>query len=94
LEKEGKTINGKKIITIPFSEVLYTGSTRYIHEKNRDKSNKQKIVVRQMLEKFPTGTYIVLVRNHAFTLIDGVIIGNLEDGKKMKVKVLNLVKIE
>jgi len=27
---------------------------------------------------------VVVVRGHAFTIKDGVVIGNLDDGKKMK----------
>jgi hypothetical protein len=36
------------------------------------------------VKKYPIGSYIVIVKNHAFTIKDGVIIGNIDDGKKMK----------
>jgi hypothetical protein len=36
------------------------------------------------IKKYPVGTYIVTVRGHAFTIKDGVVIGNPSDGKKMK----------
>tara|TARA_R110000744_G_scaffold192604_1_gene311733 strand:- start:96 stop:587 length:492 start_codon:yes stop_codon:yes gene_type:complete len=86
-------INNKKHAIIQTDEVSYTGSPRYLNEKNKEKSHEIRIVVREMVQKFPEGTYIVMVRGHAFALVNGVIIGNPEDYKKMKRKVMSLVQI-
>jgi hypothetical protein len=34
------------------------------------------------------GTYIMMVRGHAFTIKDGVVIGNQNDAKKLKTVVI------
>ena len=89
-----KLINGKNFTIIPKEEIRYPGSARYIQEKNPQKHNTQPIVVRQLLEKFPKGKYFVLIKGHAFSLIDGIIVGNISDGKRMNAKILDLIKIE
>jgi len=54
---------------------------------------KGEIVKRQMtvgtfIKKHPKGTFIVCVKSHAFTIKDGVVIGNTEDATKKR-KILN-----
>jgi hypothetical protein len=34
--------------------------------------------------KYPKGTYILTVKQHAFTIKDGIVIGNLEDSTKKR----------
>jgi hypothetical protein len=87
-------INNKNFSIISDSKLKYPGSPRYIKEKNPHKLNTQPIVVRQLLEMYPKGKYFVLISRHAFSLIDGVIIGNPNDGVRMNAKVLNLIKVE
>jgi len=46
-------------------------------------------VIRQMtvgtfVTKYPTGTYILTVKQHAFTIKDGIVIGNFEDSTKRR----------
>lgn len=94
LQDKGFKINGKSFKTIPYEEIRYVGSTRYISEKNKELRNNQPIVVQQLLNKFPKGRYFVLVKQHAFSLIDGVIVGNHTDGTRMRAKVLNLIQVE
>ncbi len=91
---EKEKINNKSFTVLPKEQIRYEGSARYVSEKNPTKEPTQPILVRQLLEKFPTGTYFVFVKHHAFTLINGVIIGNFKDGKSMRAKVLNLVQIK
>ena len=43
----------------------------------------------QFLKKYPKGTYMVTVRQHAFTIHDGVVIGNHEDVIKTKKVILH-----
>ena len=44
----------------------------------------KKTTLNQFIKKYPTGTFIIIVRGHAFTLKNGNIIGNPEDSKKLK----------
>jgi hypothetical protein len=43
----------------------------------------------QFLKKYPKGTYMVTVSGHAFTISDGVVIGNHEDVLKTKKVILH-----
>jgi hypothetical protein len=43
----------------------------------------------QFLRKYPKGTYMVTVNGHAFTISDGVVIGNHEDVLKTKRVILH-----
>jgi hypothetical protein len=45
------------------------------------------------IKKHPIGSYVVVVKGHAFTIKDGVVIGNPEDGKKMKKHIVGAWKI-
>ena len=50
---------------------------------------KGKKVARQMtvgtfVSKYPTGSYILTVAKHAFTIKDGIVIGNFEDSTKKR----------
>jgi hypothetical protein len=47
--------------------------------------NKTKsATVGQFLKKYKTGTYLVVVRGHAFTIKEGVVIGNETDATKLR----------
>ena len=43
----------------------------------------------QFLKRYPKGTYMVTVRQHAFTIHNGVVIGNREDVLKTKKVILH-----
>jgi hypothetical protein len=43
----------------------------------------------QFLQRFPKGTYMITVRQHAFTISNGVVIGNHEDVLKTKKVILH-----
>jgi len=94
VENKNMIINNKIHSFVDLEKIKYEGSPRYKNEKNKLVDHKIKIVVRQLVELYLEGTYIVLVRNHAFALVNGVIIGNLGDYKKKKVKVENLIEIK
>lgn len=74
-----KQINGKSvgIITEEYNTMLY-----YVTVKGR--KTLRRTTTGSFIKKYPVGTYIVTVRGHAFTIKDGVVIGNPSDGKKMK----------
>jgi hypothetical protein len=42
------------------------------------------MTVGTFIKKYPKGTYIVVIKRHAFTIIDGVICGNPSDSIKLK----------
>lgn len=44
----------------------------------------KRTTLNQFIKKYPTGTYILIVRGHAFTLKNGAVIGNNGDAKSMK----------
>jgi hypothetical protein len=61
---------------------------QYGHMKY-DVKVKGQIVKRNMttgtfIKKFPKGRYVVVVRGHAFSIIDGVVVGNVGDSKMKK----------
>jgi len=55
--------------------------------------NITKMSIRRFIQKHPTGTFIILVRQHAFALVDGVIIGNYKDSQTLRKIVLSAFKV-
>jgi len=72
-------VNGKSIKTITeeHNTMVY-----YVTVKGR--KILRRTTTGSFIKKYPVGTYIVTVRGHAFTIKDGVVVGNPSDGKKMK----------
>ena len=68
----GKTINNSKFKTLEY-EVKVKGE-----------KVKRQMTVGTFIKQNPQGTFFVLVRQHAFTIKDGVVIGNYEDAVKTK----------
>ena len=54
-----------------------------------DKGVTRNMTTFQFLKKYPKGTYMVTVRQHAFTIHNGVVIGNHEDVLKTKKVILH-----
>jgi hypothetical protein len=52
------------------------------------KMKMKRTTLNQFIKKYPTGTYLLLVRGHAFTLKNGSVIGNTGDAKSIK-KIVN-----
>jgi hypothetical protein len=78
-------VNSKKIMPIGTK----CGSVAYPYSLSYDVKVKGEQVKRQMtvgtfVKKNPKGTFFVLVKCHAFTIKDGVVIGNYEDAVKTK----------
>jgi hypothetical protein len=56
---------------------------------NYDVKVKGEVVSRKMtvgtfIKKYPVGTYVLTVRQHAFTIKNGVVIGNLSDSRQKR----------
>jgi hypothetical protein len=73
MSSHGQTFNEKSIKVV--SNLLTIDA-----KKNRVK----RTTLNQFIKKYPTGTYILIVRGHAFTLKDGSVIGNTSDAKSLK----------
>lgn len=52
-----------------------------------------KLTVGRVLEQYTSGTYLIAVKGHMFTIKDGVVIGNLDDSRKLRRVVRGMVKI-
>ena len=76
------TINNKK-----FSPVTT------IVPDNKPSSQLKKMTVNQFIMKNPKGTFIMVVNGHAFTIKNGVVVGNFEDSVKIKRRVLRAYKV-
>jgi hypothetical protein len=46
------------------------------------------------IEKYPKGKYLVIKKGHAFSVINGVVIGNESDGKRLRAKIIFALKVE
>jgi hypothetical protein len=46
------------------------------------------MTVGTFIKKNPKGTFVICVRSHAFSIKDGVVMGNVEDSKKTR-KIIN-----
>lgn len=75
LAETGKKLNRKSIH--PLGEKVSTYS--YVL-----KNGKSKMTVGSFVKKYPKGSYMVSVKRHAFTIKDGVVIGNFQDSTKTK----------
>jgi len=85
LSEESIKVNGKKTTPIGSkgSSVIYPYSLSY-DVKVKGETVKRQMTVGTFVKKNPKGTFFVLVRGHAFTIKDGVVIGNPEDAIKTK----------
>jgi hypothetical protein len=72
IKSVGKTINNSTFKTLEY-EVKVKGE-----------KVKRQMTVGTFIKQNPKGTFFVLVRQHAFTIKDGVVIGNFEDAVKTK----------
>jgi len=79
MSKNDKQINGKdiQIISEEYNTMLYFVVVKGVKKLRTTTTSS-------FVKKYPIGSYIVIVKGHAFTIKDGVIIGNIDDGKKMK----------
>ena len=78
------TVNYKKVLPVGVRK-----SSTMVNSLSYNVTIKGEKKVRQMtvgtfIKQNPKGTFFVLVRQHAFTIKDGVVIGNYEDAVKTK----------
>lgn len=92
----GKTINKIEYDPVKIkSSICYQKETWYqsrrsyttdveirLYIKRGKKYNRMS--VGQFIKKYPKGTFILSVRSHTFTIKDGVVYGNQQDGKQLR----------
>lgn len=74
---------GCKITPIGVKKSQYNYSLVY-DAKVGKQTVKRKMTVGTFINNNPIGTFVVVVKNHAFTIIDGVVVGNYDDAEKKK----------
>jgi hypothetical protein len=82
IQKNGE-IFGSKVTPIGVQKSTYNYSLVY-DVKIGNKTTKRRMTVGTFIKNNPVGTFIVVVKGHAFTIIDGVVIGNYNDAEKKK----------
>ena len=88
MSKNGVKFNDKGIemISHQYNTMLY-----YVTVKGH--KTLRNTTTSYFIKKYPVGTYIVTVRGHAFTIKDGVVIGNYTDAKQTKKHINSAWKI-
>ena len=56
------------------------------------KTRVSQMTVKTFLSDYNVGSYLIHVRSHCFTIINGVVIGNLCDSRKLKARIINAYK--
>jgi hypothetical protein len=81
----GITVNNKKphVLGTKTRSIAYPFSLAY-DVKVKGEVIQRRMTVGTFVKKNPVGTFFVLVKGHAFTIKDGVVIGNVEDAIKTK----------
>ena len=50
------------------------------------------MTVGTFIKEYNVGRYLIHVRGHAFAIIDGVVVGNICDSRKLKARIINAYK--
>jgi hypothetical protein len=81
----GISVNGKKVYPLgEKTQGLLTPYSLSYNVKVKGETKKRQMTVGTFIKKNPKGTFFILVRQHAFTIKDGVVIGNYEYSVKVK----------
>lgn len=93
LTQDGFKLNGKevKILGDKKQYDLYENLDTLVTKNGKTK--RKKMTVGRFSKEYKKGTYFILVRGHAFTIKDGVVIGNNEDALKLKRPIKNVFEI-
>jgi hypothetical protein len=88
MSKNDVKFNGKgvEIITHEYGSMLY-----YVMVKGH--KTLRSTTTNSFIKMYPTGTYIVIVKGHAFTIKNGCVIGNLSDAKQIRKHIISAWKI-
>lgn len=110
LSKHCKREHGRGVQSLKFMNLLHKIGNHVVGEKEcfphgvyeysapkriGKKTGKVRAVnVRQFIEMYPSGKYIVCVNGHTFAIIDGQIIGNIKDGEKLRTEIMFAVQLK
>jgi hypothetical protein len=87
---EERTRIGRKCIKPMGTKVEHSSFRSLSYDvKVKGVKTSRQMTVGTFISKYPLGTYVVTVKRHAFTIKDGVVIGNREDAiQKRKIMLL------
>lgn len=89
MEDDGQDINLKSF------ESMGDQHGRMAYEvKVKDKVVKRKMTTGTFIKKYPVGRYLVVVNGHAFSIINGEVVGNEEDAKMKKRVIVSAFKVK
>lgn len=91
LQEESYEINGYGIENIPSTSLTHYTS-KIINILGSDEKEYIPITVERFIKNNPNGRFVIFVRGHAFSVVNGTIIGNKMDGDRLSRKILNAVK--
>ena len=77
-------VNDKKICPLGVRHNDHLLKSLMYDVKVKGVTKKRNMTVGTFVKQNPKGTFFILVRQHAFTIKDGVVIGNPEDATKTK----------
>jgi hypothetical protein len=84
-DKEYKTKIGGEEITMRQPKTYYNNGGEIV---------ERTMTTKTLLERYPEGTFYVLVRKHAFAVKDGVVIGNVEDAQALRKRLRYVFKVK
>ena len=84
MSNENVEVNGKKVHLVGYRFTPSMYGTLCYDVKVKGEIKKRNMTVGKFIKNNPVGTYFVIVSGHAFTIKDGVVIGNYEDSLKVK----------
>lgn len=90
LSQKNTTINNFSIHAVPNKEITYFGTKTKIGMLNGDEKELHRMTVGMFLRLKKVGRYLILVKGHAFSIVDGVIIGNKKDTLCLRCRILNV----
>jgi hypothetical protein len=93
MDKNNTQVNYKKVKTIGKSVSNSIFKTLDYEVKVKGQKVMRKMTVGTFTKKYPFGTFIIIVSGHAFTIKDGVVIGNHDDAVQKRKRVLLAWKV-
>lgn len=84
MSNENVEVNGKKVHLVGYRFTPSMFGTLSYDVKVKGEVKKRNMTVGTFIKKNPIGTFFVIVSGHAFTIKNGVVIGNYEDSMRVK----------
>ena len=91
LSEEDYCIGKYGIEIMKKDDLLYFGTGKMIGLFSEEAKSYHPITVKMFLKRNPYGRYLLIVNGHAFSVVDGTIIGNSNDGDKLTKKLYHVI---